>query len=63
MNKTQKALALLTLSLTMLSARVSTPLPNEEESFTIGVIQLLALTLQASLLNSTWDLKISWMSR
>ncbi|MBS3988271.1 MAG: ABC transporter substrate-binding protein [Erysipelothrix sp.] len=41
MTKSLKALVLLTLSLTMLSACVSTPLPNEEETFTIGVIQLV----------------------
>lgn len=36
-----KALALITLSLTMLSACVATSTPNEDEVFTIGVIQFV----------------------
>ncbi|MBS3991281.1 MAG: ABC transporter substrate-binding protein [Erysipelothrix sp.] len=36
-----KALALITLSFTMLSACVSTSTPNEDEVFTIGVIQFV----------------------
>jgi ABC-type uncharacterized transport system substrate-binding protein len=41
MKKIIKALVLITISLTMLSACVSTTTPQEDEVFTIGVIQFV----------------------
>lgn len=42
MNKIIQALALITISLTMLSACVSTTTPQDDEVFTIGVIQFVS---------------------